>query len=177
MLHESALWMLRDQPLNVLRMPGWLMTGKATLKQELARLLDFNPAALPHNSDLLAWLEEQRANGRHLILCTASDRTIAEAIAQHLDLFDDVMASDGAVNLAGPNKALALEQRFGEGGFDYVGNSHADLAVWARVRRAIVVNASGSLLRKAGEHCEVEQVFPRAKLGMRAMAKVLRVHQ
>jgi 4-hydroxybenzoate polyprenyltransferase len=177
MLHESALWMLRDQPMNVLRMPGWLMKGKATLKRELADRADFNPASLPYNRHLLAWLEQERTNGRRLILCTASDRSIADAIARHLGVFDEVMASDGAVNLAGANKALALEQRFGEGGFDYVGNSNADLAVWARARRAIVVNASRRLLRKAGEHCEVEQVFPRAKLGLRALSKVLRVHQ
>jgi 4-hydroxybenzoate polyprenyltransferase len=177
MLHESALSMLRDQPLSVLRIPGWLMSGKASLKRELAGRADFNPAALPYNGDLLAWLEGQRACGRRLILCTASDRAIADAIAAHLRLFDEVMASDGAVNLAGPNKALALEQRFGAGGFDYVGNSHADLPVWASARRAIVVNASDSLLQKAGQQCEVEQVFPRAKMGMRALAKVLRVHQ
>lgn len=169
--------MLRDQPLNVLRMPGWLMKGKATLKRELAGRADFNPASLPYNRDLLAWLEEERINGRRLILCTASDRSIADAIAGHLGVFDEVMASDGTVNLAGANKALALEQRFGEGGFDYVGNSNADLAVWARARRAIVVNGSERLLRKAGEHCEVEQVFPKAKLGLRALGKVLRVHQ
>jgi 4-hydroxybenzoate polyprenyltransferase len=163
--------------MNVLRIPAWLMNGKAALKRELAGRADFNPASLPYNSHLLAWLEQQRATGRQLILCTAADRSIADPIAQHLGLFDEVMASDGAVNLAGSNKALALERRFGDGGFDYVGNSHADLAVWSRARRAIVVNASGRLLRKAREHCEVEHVFPRAGLGVRALAKVLRVHQ
>src|SRR5207302_2386459 len=84
--------------------------------------------SLPYNSDLLEWLIKQRANGRKLILCTASDRSIAESIAQHLSLFDEVMASDGATNLAGTNKALALEKRFGDGGVDYVGNSIARLA-------------------------------------------------
>lgn len=177
MLHESALWMLRDKPMNVLRMPGWLMSGKATLKRELAGRGDFNPASLPYNSHLLAWLAQQRSNGRRLVLCTASDRAIAAPIAEHLGLFDDVMASDGTLNLGGSNKAAALAQRFGDGGFDYVGNSHADLAVWARARRAIVVNASERILRQAGERCEVEHVFPRAQPGLRALARVLRVHQ
>lgn len=177
MLHESALWMLRDKPIDVLRMPGWLMSGKATLKRELAGRGGFNPASLPYNSHLLAWLAQQRTNGRCLILCTASDRAIAAPIAEHLGLFDEVMASDGSLNLSGSNKASALAQRFGDGGFDYVGNSHADLAVWARARRAIVVNASERILRKAGEYCEVEHVFPRAKPGLRALARILRVHQ
>jgi 4-hydroxybenzoate polyprenyltransferase len=177
MLHESALWMLRDQPLNVLRIPVWLMSGKASLKKKLAVRPDFNVASLPYNADLIEWLTQQRANGRQLILCTASDRSIAQPIAEHLALFDDVMASDGGVNLAGANKARALEKRFGEGGFDYVGNSQADVAVWAHARRAIVVNASPRILREATQQCEVEHVFPPAKIGLRALSKVLRVHQ
>ena len=34
----------------------------------------------------LAWLREQAREGRQLVLCTASDRTIADAIAGHLNL-------------------------------------------------------------------------------------------
>jgi len=177
MLHESALWMLRDKPLDVLHIPGWLMSGKAVLKRELAGRAVFQPASLPYNERLLAWLAQQRAAGRTLILCTASDDSIARAIAGHLGVFDEVIASNGQVNLAGRNKAAALQERFGEGGFDYVGNSSADLAVWALARRAIVVNASNSIVNKARQLFDVEQVFPRAELGVRALARVLRVHQ
>jgi 4-hydroxybenzoate polyprenyltransferase len=177
MLHESALWMLRDSPFDVLRMPGWLMDGKASLKRKLADRGTFNPASLPYNEELLAWLEEQREEGRTLILCTASDASIANAIAEHLGVFDEVMASNGDVNLAGRNKAAALEQRYGVRGFDYAGNSNADLAVWERARRAIVVNASDAIVRKAEALCEVEQVFPGTKPGFKALRRTLRVHQ
>jgi len=177
MLHESALWMLRDSPLDVLRMPGWLMGGKASLKRKLADRASFNPASLPYNEELLAWLEAQREEGRTLILCTASDTAIANAIAEHLGVFDEVMASNGDVNLAGRHKAAALEQRYGARGFDYVGNSNADLAVWERARRAIVVNAPDALVRKARGLCEVEQVFPGMKPGFSALRRTLRVHQ
>lgn len=177
MLHESALWMLRDSPLDVLRMPGWLMGGKASLKRKLADRATFNPASLPYNEELLAWLEEQREEGRTLILCTASDASIANAIAEHLGVFDEVMASDGKVNLAGRHKAEALERRFGGRGFDYVGNSTADLAVWEHARRAIVVNASEAITRKAHTLCEVEEVFPGTRPGFKALRRTLRVHQ
>ena len=36
MLHESALWVLRDKPFDVLRIPGWLMNGKSLYKVDLA---------------------------------------------------------------------------------------------------------------------------------------------
>ncbi len=43
------------------------------------------------------------------------------------------------VNLKGAAKAAALVERFGEGGFDYVGDTRADLPVWAKAQDAWVV--------------------------------------
>jgi 4-hydroxybenzoate polyprenyltransferase/phosphoserine phosphatase len=177
MLHESALRVSRDSPRDLLRMPFWLARGKAVLKRELAGRGEFDATSLPYNLVLLEWLKAQRALGRRLILCTASDRVFADAVAAHLDVFDEVMASDGTVNLAGHHKAEALEQRFGKGGFDYAGNSSADLKVWRRARRAIVVNASAGLAARAAQLCEVEREFPAAPRGLNAWRKVLRVHQ
>lgn len=177
MLHESALRVMRDKPLHLLRIPYWLARGKAVLKSNLANQTEFDPTSLPYNEDLLTWLRGQRAAGRRLILCTASDRTIAEPIAAHLGLFDEVMASDGLSNLAGRNKAAALEARFGRRGYDYVGNSSADLHVWQGARRAIVVNAGDRLARQAGKLCDVEKEFPAPALGLGALRRVLRAHQ
>ena len=66
---------------------------------------------------------------------------------------------------------------FGASGFDYVGNSTADLAVWRRARRGVVVNASTGLAREAGKLCEVERIFPARAQGFAAWGRVLRVHQ
>ena len=142
MLHESALKVLRDHPLSTLLIPLWLLRGKAVLKEQLASRLIFDASALPYNEQLLPWLRKQKSEGRTLILCTASDQKIADAVASHLNLFDEVMASDGHTNLSGANKANALSQRFSPTGFDYVGNSHKDLPVWQQATRAIVLNGA-----------------------------------
>lgn len=177
MLHESALRISRDRPLDVLRIPGWLAQGKAVLKRNLAERSAPDVALLPYNEALLAWLQEEKAAGRRIVLCTASDRAIAEAVAAHLGVFDEVMASDGAVNLAGDNKADALVRRYGQGGFDYVGNSSADLKVWQRARKAVVVNGAPGLSGRAAALCGVEREFPPAPRGVKAWRRVLRVHQ
>ncbi|MCY1339930.1 4-hydroxybenzoate octaprenyltransferase [compost metagenome] len=177
MLHESALRVLRDSPADILRMPVWLSRGKAVLKERLAGLVNIDPASLPYNMELLEWLKIQKAAGRKLILCTASDKSLALAIAEHLTIFDEVMASDGVTNLAGPNKAAALHQRFGQAGFDYVGNSSADITVWRCARNAIVVNGSVGLAKAASGCCKVERVFPAEGFGITAWRRMLRVHQ
>jgi len=177
MLHESALKILHNRPLDIIRIPYWLLQGKSVLKRQLARRADFDVSALPYNQELLGWLKELRTQGRKLILCTASDYSFANAISEHLGIFDEVMASDGTVNLAGKHKAEALEQRFGKSGFDYVGNSSADLVVWQLARRAVVVNASEGLVKKAENCCKVEEIFPSPAMGFTAWRRVLRVHQ
>jgi len=177
MLHESALKVFRDQPLSIFQIPLWLLQGKAVLKERLARRLDFDASPLPYNQALLSWLESQKAGGRTLILCTASDQKIADAVAAHLRLFDEVMASNGETNLSGPNKAMALTERFGAGGFDYAGNSHKDLPVWQQSRQAVVVNAPDGLSTRARQIAHVEQEFPAPATGVMHWIKLLRAHQ
>ncbi len=161
----------------MLKIPFWLFSGKAVLKRELTNRLDFDPALLPYNEELIAWLREQRSEGRRLVLCTASDQGVADSIAAHLDLFDEVLASDGIVNLAGRQKAEALVARFGDKGFDYVGNSAADLPVWEHARRGIVVNASTSLQQEAEACTEVEKVYEAPAKALSDWRKALRLHQ
>ncbi len=64
------------------------------------------------------------------MLCTASDAALANGVAAHLGLFDEVLASDGARNLAGRHKGEALRERYGEKGFDYAGNEYRDLHIY-----------------------------------------------
>ena len=177
MLHESALRVLRDNPFDLLLIPYWLSQGKAVLKRNLSNLSCFDPSSLPYNHAFLNWLKQQQTQGRMLILCTASDHAIALSIAEHLGIFDQVIASDGTTNLSGKHKAEALEQRFGHAGFDYAGNSLADLPVWQCARQAIVVNACAGLAEKAATHCLVERVFPSPALSFTEVSRVLRVHQ
>lgn len=177
MLHESTVGMLRQQPLAILKIPLWLTAGKAVLKRQLSQRCSFDAATLPYNEKLISWLRQQHAKGRRLILCTASDQAVADAIAMHLGLFDEVIASDGKTNLAGQKKAEALTTRFGEKGFDYAGNSVEDLAVWEKARRAIVVNASPALQSEAKAFVEIEEVFEPPLKGLGIWRKALRVHQ
>lgn len=177
MLHESALKAFRNRIWDVVQFPLWLSQGKAALKRALAERSSFDASLLPYNAPFLAWLKQEKARGRSLVLCTASDELIAKPIAVYLDIFDEVMASNGSINLAGINKAEALEARFGKKGFDYAGNSRADLAIWARAHGAIVVNASKALEHQARELCVVERIFAPTPFDASTFRHVLRVHQ
>ena len=174
-LVEALLRLAREQPLALLRAAFALRRGRAAFKARIARLTALDPSSLPLNNELVAWLRGEAARGRPLILATASNRQVAQTLADRVGLFTEVLASDGQRNLKGPAKAAALVERFGQGGFDYVGDSHADLPVWAAARHAIIVGGP-HLVRAAGQVATVACVFTPAPR-LPALWRALRPHQ
>jgi 4-hydroxybenzoate polyprenyltransferase len=177
LLVEALFGLMGQNFFAALRSPFWLISGKVHLKEEVSRRIDLDVTTLPYNEQLLGHLRDQRAQGRHLVLATASPAKYARAVADHLGLFDDVVATEGAKNLAGAAKAEALAERFGEHGFDYVGNARPDLAVWKRARRAVLVNPERGIEAAARQIIPVETVLDTARPTLRDYLRTLRPHQ
>ena len=149
LMWESLARRLRRNPCAIFQILFWWTRGRAKLKQKLAAQVQLDPATLPYHEKFLTWLREEKRSGRKIILATASDLKMAQSVAAHVGLFDEVLASDGQINLRSENKLRALTEKFGARGFDYAGNSTADFAVWRGAREAVVVNASRSVLAEA----------------------------
>ncbi len=157
---EAILRFLTVSPLKAPLLLRWLARGRAFAKARLAEIVPCDPATLPYDERVLAWLKEERVKGRVLVLATASDQRDAERVAAHLGLFDRVFASDGSVNLKSRRKATALTAAYPEG-FDYAGNESADLAVWAAASGAVLANAPSDVVRQAAARFTIEKTFPR----------------
>lgn len=173
---EAILRFLFATPWKAPLLVGWLLRGRAYAKQRLAEITPADVAALPYNDDLIAWLREERASGREIALATASDQRAAQAVADHVGVFDRALASNGRINLKSTRKAEALAEVYPQG-FAYAGNEHADLKVWAAASHAIVVNASPSLARAAATRFQIERIFPRAHHPLAAFAEAIRPQQ
>ena len=177
-LVESLLAFSREDPLAAWRALAWLARGRAHLKRRLAERASLDVAALPYRPEVLDYLRSQRDEGRELVLATASDRSIAEEVAGHLGLFDVVIASDGERNLKGSAKRHALESRFGPGGYDYLGDSRADLPVWEGAASASLFAPSPRLLERVRASVPVERTFSGgAGVAPRTWFRALRIHQ
>lgn len=175
LLWEGLFLLLRRNPLALFLVPFWALQGPARLKMEISRRVDIDPASLPYRPDVIARLQEERAAGRKLILATGTPRRFAEAIAQHLGIFDSVMATDGAHNLTSGRKREALVKAYGDGGFDYIGNSKHDLRVFDAARAAVVVAPDRHAARWQAKHGG--DLIDAPKPTWRTIAKMLRVHQ
>ena len=84
-LVESILQVIRLSPLNLLRLLGWLLQGRAVFKHRIALLTQPSAEMLPYHASLLAYLRNEKSRGRHLILATAAHERIAHAVSDHLN--------------------------------------------------------------------------------------------
>ena len=176
-LHESVIALIRNNPLFIFVIPFWLVKGITFLKLKVAQNIELDVKNLPYNVPLIDWLKKEKANGKKIVLCTAANERIAHAVSKHLLLFDDIISSNANTNLIGVNKRKALQDRFGYKGFDYAGNSIADMEVWASSSKAIVVNASSAVQTKASKMTTVSQTFPSASIEPSDWISALSVYQ
>ncbi len=154
-----------------------LQSGRSALKRELAGRAEIDVTSLPYDDAVIAYIKRWSEAGGRTALVTASDQTIAEAIAGHLGIFDEVHGSDGVRNLKGPNKAAFLAETFGAGNYAYMGDAAADLPVWQGAARAVTVNLPASLRSKVdalGPEVEHLETVPAS---IKPYIKALRPHQ
>ncbi|MCA8503919.1 UbiA family prenyltransferase [Burkholderia multivorans] len=177
-LIESGFCYLKSTPHHFLAPLAWLAQGgKRRLKSQLAAETELDVSVLPFDPQIVEWLKKERENGRMIVLATASHEKYARAIARHLELFDEVLATDEQINLSAHQKKDRLIARFGERGFDYAGNSRDDLPVWRAAARAYVVNAPAAVRRAAERAGNVERVFESRAPALKTWARSLRMHQ
>lgn len=148
LLYESSIATLKKRPWLIACYPFWLIKGKGYLKEQLTKHCNINISTLPYRQTTIDYINKRKQQGTKIILATASHELYAQQIAQHSALFDDVMASNKHFNLSSHNKANKLVERFGERGFDYMGDHMRDLPVWQVANLAILTNVSNRVIRK-----------------------------
>ena len=176
LLVESFIGLLKRHPLLVLQAPFWLLRGKAYLKDRIAERVALNPALLPYHPGLLDYLKLQREAGRGLYLATASNHRYAQAVADHLGIFDGVVASDPVHNLSGRSKLVEINSLCPDG-FVYAGNGRVDEPIWASAQAAILVNAPAAVAARVTASKPVEAEFAAARAGLKPWFEAIRPHQ
>jgi 4-hydroxybenzoate polyprenyltransferase/phosphoserine phosphatase len=177
LLVEAVCSLLKKNVLYLFLLPVWLARGRAHLKQQIAQRVNIQPATLPYQPGLLEFLTERRRAGGRLILITASPFQFANAVAGHLGLFDQVLASDAETNLKGERKRAAVLESDSHAGFDYAGNSKADLPVWREAAGALVVNPAPGVLNAVRKLSVPYVVLTDAgRNSLRNVASALRLH-
>ncbi|MDO9161267.1 MAG: UbiA family prenyltransferase [Methylococcaceae bacterium] len=175
-LVESIIQLGKQHPVDLLKLPFWLLKGRAEFKANIANRLTLKASNLPYRVELIDYLRHEKQNGRPLILATAANSSIADAVAAHLDLFDTVLASSENLNLKGSAKLAAIQETVGTD-FVYAGDSKADLPIWQAAQAAILVNTSRNVGDTVRKNTPIELEIPAVKIDIKLWLRAMRVHQ
>ncbi len=174
---EQVFFHFRREPLFALRFVGWALRGKRYTKDRLAALALPPAETWQFSPKLIEWLQAARASGRRIELVTGAHRPAAELAAAQVGGFDAVHATTPDRNLTSSRKAAFLREQHGASGFDYAGNSSADLPVWRDAHTAHVWHARPALVRRLrAAHARVEEHDSLPPTGGVLLSQ-LRVHQ
>ena len=176
MLFECFWAGLGRDPARTLLACVRLFRNPAALKQELADIAPLRTELLPVEPAVKALAEQSLAEGREVVLASASDASLVQQLAADHGLSSRSFASDGRSNLKAEAKAAALVEAFGEEGFDYAGNEAADLKIWQHGARAIVVGGKPNLRQQLAAMGKAVTDIP-AGWHMRDLLRALRPHQ
>jgi len=176
-LWEALLNIVRRSPLQLFSLIGCLWRGKAYFKKRVAEMAKLDVSTLPYRSELVAYLRLERGRSRRLVLATGTDELLANQVGNYLGVFDQVIGSNGVVNLIGAEKRDELVKRFGEKGFVYVGDSPQDIPVWRQAAEGIAVGRDDSWTRRLrSKGIRVSTSLPAVHFDFRAVLKILRLH-
>ncbi len=176
LLLEGFLAFIGRRPWKAPWLIIWLMRGRLHLKQKLASCVGIDVTTLPYDAAVLDLARQARRDGRMVVLATASHEILARQLADHLGGIDEVYATDHRRNLKGVEKRNLLEARFGADGFDYIGDSVADLPIWRAARQAYVVRATWRLRRKLSSLLNVTMLVDRP-FSLLTWLRAIRIHQ
>ena len=134
---ETLILNIRQRPILFLIIP-WLVYrhGISYVKNLLSTKPSPQPHLQPFNQKVLDLILTEKKKGRPVYLVTAASSLQAQAVANRFGVFDGVFASGKDLNLKSGGKRDFLVSRFGEQGYDYVGNALADIPVWEHARKA-----------------------------------------
>ncbi len=175
-LFEVSWALLRLDHSLIWKLPYWLLGGQAALWRNLASRVDIDPSLWPRRLEVEAFVRQEQKT-REVFLVTGAHISIATRFADFFQGFSGAYGTD-THHLTGEQKAAFLQNRFGAGNFDYLGDSRDDLPVWKMARKGYLALPDRSILKACAEEGrELIVLAGEQQSPLRLFLKSLRVHQ
>jgi 4-hydroxybenzoate polyprenyltransferase len=174
---ETIIIAIRKSPFIIVLLPFWLIRGKNYFKNKIVSFGIPDVTLFPYNQPVIDRILTARTQGRKIILTSASKESIVKAVGEHLNLFDELIYSSDNYNNRSENKVKLLVRKFGERGFDYVGNGYADLPVFAYTNKSILISDNKHLIKKAESISYQFEIIQLNRNNFRNLIKGMRIYQ
>lgn len=158
---ESVMSLVRESPRMLLHLPRWLARGRVGVGQGLAHERTSGDFRCD-SPDLLAYLQDQKRQGRQLVLRASRGSGAPPAVVGDVGFLKALFRADG--NSGSDDLVPECEApliKFGVRGYDYLGTCRGDSGVWGNARSVLPVAPSRALLRRLAARATVTRIFAR----------------
>lgn len=174
---ETIILAIKKKPIILLLLPFWLLNGKTYFKNKISAYALPDVEFLPYNEEVIELIKYEKAKGRKIALVSASVQKIANAVANHLQLFDEVYGSSLDDNLKGEKKRDYLVAKYGEYRYDYIADSVSDIPVWLSANQAYIINPKYYIEKKLKKKINYIPISTSRKNRLSNIFKEIRVYQ
>lgn len=174
---ESILVFLKQRFFNFVRLLSWLIRGRSVAKTLVASQVQLDIENLPYEAELIEWIKRKRELGHRIVLATASHWTYANKVADHLGLFDDVIATTARLNLKGAAKLEKIQHQVKDEPFAYAGDSAADRPIWQAATANVLVNSRQSDTALSRSQGKLEMSIRSRPPVLHEFVRAMRIHQ
>lgn len=179
LLLEGVWRAIRKRPGSVFLMIAALSGSKLDFKLAVERLAPpLDASILPYNPEVIQFLDKSKKNNAIMVLATASPESWAQAIQDHLLLFDFVLASSPENgNLKGSMKRDLLIRNFPDSEFAYIGDSMSDIPLWESAKEVVFAGKSKRTRRAVTKKFPNHTAIASASPDLRDWSNQIRIHQ
>jgi len=176
-LEESVFLFLKKRPWGVFALLRYLLTSRVNLKNFLASNVHIKVELLPYNTKVIEHIKKAREGGNTIVLASASPLRFVQAVADYLELFDKVVATE-STNLKGVDKLNVLRELYPQAQISYIGDSSADIPIWKDLGKAMMVNPSRLTLKRVKlAQIPTDIIDDSRKFSLKIISKAFRYHQ
>lgn len=161
-------------PLKTILIIFQFFANKPALKEKLFLLSGHKLPVedLPYNEIVVEFAKDQSRQGRTVILCSGGYESLVQCVSKFQGYFTEAFGTADGLNLTSKHKAAFLKNRY-PNGFDYIGNSNDDIAVWAASEERYAISPPNKARKTVIELTILDDTRHPIRAGLKAM----RLHQ
>ena len=150
LFQESLGTSLFKQPWVFLKTVMLALKNRAEAKMFISKIINIQWHLLPYNNKVIDIIRDYREKGYKIVLATGASSHYAGPIANYLELFDKVIATNESTNITGINKLNAIKKETNDD-YIYIGDSKKDIPIWLHCKKAILVGGK-NIIQKLKEN-------------------------
>jgi len=174
---ERLLHSILKHPKTFFKTIFLVLKSKSIAKIFISNKCKLDIKSLPFNNKVIDAIIDYKSKGYYTILASGAPYEFVNPIADHLQLFDKVIATDKKINNIGSYKLESIKEHV-TGDFIYIGDSFKDLPIWIYCKKAILIGNNIFIKKKLrNNNVRIIEIMKSEKNIFSVIIKQLRVYQ